>query len=192
MTDGERETTSQLYQELEYHVEEWNEKVDTHSSWQKAIRDGHHLSISDPNVGYLNEFKRSAETAIGLINSVRDTVQRIFDLRFRHATYDSLAWTRGLKEYTNSARREYNVDIEAVQKAVEDLRKPGGKKILPAYDARQRRSEALRERFLDEPLDPDFFVGSWRGAVDLGGGISKAGLWVCLSQHGNIIDVSSP
>lgn len=47
-----------------------------------------------------------------------------------------------------------------------------------------------REKFHLEPLEADIPDGNWQYTASLGGGISRAGIWVRLDQHGNITDVS--
>ncbi|CAK4032520.1 G2-specific kinase fin1 [Lecanosticta acicola] len=50
------------------------------------------------------------------------------------------------------------------------------------------REDAAIQQFIDESLDEELFDGDWQGAVDLGGGISEAGLWVKIDEDGNVVD----
>lgn len=51
------------------------------------------------------------------------------------------------------------------------------------------RYETAQE-FLSSALDEALFPGRWEGAEELGGGMTKVGLWLKLDEHGMITDVS--
>lgn len=88
------------------------------------------------------------------------------------------------EKFLENRRKGYAAELE-IRRANKLLSLDGG------HFKRLQARDRDKENFLSVSVDPSVFKGKWIGIEELGGGMSKAGLFVRYDEQGCIIDVSS-
>lgn len=177
-----------MYKRFSPGADTLQERVEGHTYLRAMIQNSHQLSKPDPDISIVTEFKLNAEQILNLLVPFRQDIQGIMAIRNRNATGASWTGTLALKEKTDIIDFELRQDIERAGSFLLRAQKPKGWKVLAWEEA---RIKGLRDKFLEEPLNANHFQGHWQNAYDLKGGLSRAGIWVQLDEHGKIIDVSA-
>lgn len=148
------------------------ERKRTESFWRSQGID-FHLEEGDLDDEDVHKALEHLDTFLHRIRSLRRFLNELIDTYQKYGfPGESVDWVRGKIAWLNP--EIVNLEDE-VKKLTEYL----------------QESDEESDDFLDESLpEEDGFEGNWIGLIDLGGGMSRAGLWARFGRNGVVIDVS--